>query len=70
LSQPDSEPGGGDTFTQRGAGLGWRSSHWHVPTIIDGSGYTRKGLHRYTNSVYIGGMSKSFASGLTGFWRK
>ena len=44
----DREPSGGDTFAQRRAGFGWRSSHGHVPTIIDDGGYIRKGLHIYT----------------------
>ena len=48
LSESDSEAGRGDTFAQRRAGFGWRSSHGHVPTIIDDGGYIRKGLHIYT----------------------
>jgi hypothetical protein len=48
LSESDSEAGCGDTFAQRRAGLGWRSSHWHIPSISDGRGDIRKGLHVYT----------------------
>ena len=67
LGQSGLLPGVGDTFTEGGAlGLG-RSALSHVPTISVVPLNIRNRLHKYTNSVYIGGMSKSFASGLTHF---